>query len=284
MEFKNISLMEWKKFVFYAIFLTMIILQLVNVDNNFFPDGVDEKGFAVITQRAININEERGIGIVGGIFEASKELSEVKSTPFTALYLILRIYETVVYTRALNIVLILLIMLMMYDMTKRKEVLLFPLIPWFLNSLWLTNEIIEVFFVIVSIRFIQYSGVLIGIATILRPWALGYTILLKLKQIKYVLIVGLIYVMVLMYYNSFFVYIDIVTKYAVESTGPSDYVATFFLIPFLIIGYKTPMWKYGIVSMLCLLTKLSYHYFIPAYTFFFFGYLFELSLKDKKHY
>ena len=273
MRFKKLSLMDWKKFVFYAMFLTMIILQVLNESNNLTPDGIDEVVFAKLSQQIVNI------GTIQGFFDVLANEHEIKSAAFIGLQVLLKVHETIAYTRALNIVLILLIMLMMYDMTKRKEVLLFPLIPWFLNSLWLTNEIVEVFFVIVSIRFIQYSGFLIGIATVLRPWALVYTMLLKRNQIKYVLAVGLVYVMILLYYNSFFVYLDIVLNYSVARIGPSDYVATFFLIFFLFIGYKTPMFKYGIVSMLCLLTKLSYHYFIPVYTFFFFGYLLELSLK-----
>ena len=282
MKFKNISLMQWKRAVFYALFISMIVIQLVNADNNIWGNGIDEAYYKDVTQRIVNT------GTVQGLFETLKDDFETKTAPFIGLHVVLRMYETKVYARAFNALLILIISYLVYDMTKRKESFLIPIIPWFLNSLWLTNEIIEVFFVILAVRFAQFSGLLIGIGTLFRPWTLFYSVLLKQNQIKYVVMIGMIYVLILFYYDSFLFYLYKVFHYSVIAHGftsgnePIDWVSILFCGLFLFLGYKTKMFWFGIVSMISLSTKLYAHYFVPSMILFYFGYLLQLKIQTQK--
>jgi len=282
MKFRKLSLMELKRTIFYAIFISMIILQLLNAHNNLIGNGIDEAYYKDVTQRIVNN------GTIQGAFDILKGDFETKTAPFIGLHVVLRMYETKVYARAFNILLIVLITYMIYDMTKRKETLLLPLIPWFLNSMWLTNEVVEVFFVVLSIRFVQYSGILIGIGTLFRPWALAYTILIDKKQWKYVLAIGLAYVLVLIYYDSFLFYLYKVFHYSVidhaftSGDESVDWVSMLFCGLFMFLGYKTKMFWFGIVSMISLSTKLYAHYFVSSYILFFLGYLIQLNTSNNK--
>ena len=277
MKFKKLSLMQWKKAVFYAIFISMIVLQLVNADNNIWGNGIDEAYYKDVTQRIVDK------GTVQGSFDILKGDFETKTAPFIGLHVVLRMYETKVYARAFNFALIVLITIVIYDMSKRKEAFLTPIIFWMLNGVWLTDEIVEVVPVLLAIRFAKVSGVLLGIATLLRPYALFYTPLFNRKQWKYVLVIGFMYVIVLLYYNSFFFYLYKVFSYSVlnysytSGNEPPDFVAILFAFLFMFLGYKTKMFWFGMVGLIPTVVKGYAHYFIPAYVFFFVGYLVQLK-------
>jgi len=274
MKLRRLSLMEWKKVVLLTVFVSMITIQIFNVHNNLLGNLVDDGYYQNVTRRAINI------GTVQGLFDSLKNDFEIKSVPFMALQVVFRAYDTLIYTRALNIVLILVVTGLIYDMSKRKEALLFPIIPWFLNGMFLTNEIIEVVIVLFSIKFSKHSGILIGIATLFRPYAIVYTALLKRSQIKYVLGLGLMYVLILLYYDSFTYYLFRVLNYSVvQRLGSSniDYVSLLFLPLMIFLGYKTKMFWYGTLAMIPLTSRMFSHYFIPCFVFFLLGYLLQLK-------
>jgi len=275
MKFKKLTLMQWKRIIFYATFLTMVMLVLFNTNNNLVGSKVfDEKVYEKLTRDIHNgVNGSSTIGVL-------KHWKEVKPATFVELQYILRAYETVKYTRALNVVLILLITIFIYDLSKRKEAILFPLIPIFLNSMWLTAEIIEIMFVILAIKYSKFSGILVGLATIFRPYAILYTYTLKKKQLIPVLLIGSMYALFLIYHNWFWGYLERLIEHNVSEPQIPDLIAFEFLILFVIIGWKTSTTKYVLASVLPL-TMLGAHYFLPIYTWLFLGYLMEITSKPK---
>jgi len=281
MKFKKLTFMQWKRAIFWALFISMILLQVVNERNNLISNMSDEGYYADVTGRILQT------GTIQGLFNTLKGDFETKTAPFIALQLVLRAYDSIIYTRAFNIALIILITIIVYDMSKRKEAILIPVIFWMMNSMWLTNEVVELAFIIVALRFAQYSGVLVGIATLFRPWALLYTPLLKRSQVKYVLCIGLMYVGILLYYDSFFFYLSKVYDYAIGSHAftagneAPDYVAILCLSLMFILGHKTKLFWFGVVAMIPLSTKLYAHYFVGSMTLFYFGYLIQLNQIEK---
>lgn len=275
MTFK-LTTMQWKRTVFVAAFVTMIILQLMNAESNIFTLQPDEKFYKNITQEMIDKNNIFGVLI---------DHYETKTAPFFLLQIVLRANEGVVMTRAFNTALIFFITYLIYDLTKRKEAILTPVLFWHYNTLWLTNEIIELTLVMLSIKFAKSSGFLIGVATLFRPWALSFVVLMKRQQVKYVFAIGLLYVVVLFVNDSFMFYLNKILDYAVYSHNftagnePPDYVAMLYLGLFLFMGYrkinfKNPSYfEYGLVAMLPLVTKLYAHYFITSVVLFYVSYL-----------
>jgi len=238
------------------------------------PFQLDEHAYKTITQNIVSGNIS--------IFNTSDN----KTIPFIALQLLLKAYESMLYTRLLNVILIMLCTYLIYSITRRLESILFFVIPWYLNSMWLTVEIIEVFFVLLAMKYANKRGILIGIATLFRPYSLLYIVLLKKTQWIYVIAVGSIYAAILYYNNALFSYFTIVSNYSITGGhifgATHDMGAIMLWLPFFYMGYKTQTFKYGMIASIPLLVQTFAHYFIPSLTFFFVGYL--LELKDKNAY
>lgn len=206
---------------------------------------------------------------------------ESKPLPFLTLQKILN-HSDPYFTRGFNFFLILVCTFLIYYLSnKNKFAFLYILIPIFLDSMWLTAEIIEVTFVLLSIKYAQKSGILIGLSTIFRPSSILYTLLLKKRQIPYVFIIGIIYTLILLYLNLFWSYVFEVTMYAKDGFMGLDMLVVVILVMFLIIGLNRQMLGYVIVTALFLNIKMYPHYFLPIFTYLFLGFLLNMN-KDMK--
>ena len=207
-------------------------------------------------------------------------VQETKTISFLTLEKILNNADPF-YSRGLNLLLILLCTFLIYKITNNKLSLLFFLIPVFLDTLWLTIEIIEIVCILLSIRYASKSGLLVGIATIFRPTAVLYSLLLKKKQILYVLIIGILFALLLMYLNLFSAYYFEVTHYMGHIRLGLVPIVLEALIMFIVIGYNKQMLGYVIISVIPLNIQMFPHYFLPVYTFLFMGFLLNMN-KDMK--
>lgn len=202
---------------------------------------------------------------------------ESKPLPFLTLQKVLNNADPL-YTRSFNFLLIIIIIFLIYDLTdKNNFAFLYILIPVFLDSLWLTAEVIEVTFVLLSIKYASKSGLFIGLSTIFRPSGIIYTLLLKKKQMLYVLGIGTAYAMLLLYLDLFWSYWYEVTMYAYDQFVGIDMLVIVILIMFLIIGLNRQMMGYVIATALFLNIKLYPHYFLPIMTFLFVGFLLNMN-------
>ncbi len=182
------------------------------------------------------------------------------------------------FSRGLNLILIIICTVLIYKITNNnKFACLFILIPIFLDSMWLTAEIIEVTFVLLSIKYVNNSGIFIGLSTIFRPSGILYTLLLKKKQMIYVLIIGIIYALILVYLGLFNSYLFAVTNYAQDSFFGIEMMVILILGMFFTIGLNRRMIGYVIASVLFLSVKMYPHYFLPIMTFLFVGFLLNMN-------
>ncbi len=181
-------------------------------------------------------------------------------------------------TRAFNFFLIIVCTFLIYKITNNnKFAAFFVLIPVFLDSMWLTAEIVEVTFVLLSIRYAERSGIFIGLSTIFRPSGILYTLLLKKKQMLYVLGIGTVYALLLMYLNLFNSYLFEVINYAEDGFMGLDMLVVVILVMFIVIGLNRKMIGYVICAVLFLNVKMYPHYFLPIMTFLFVGFLLNMN-------
>ncbi len=181
-------------------------------------------------------------------------------------------------SRGLNLILIIICTFLIYKITNNKFTCLFILIPIFLDSMWLTAEIIEVTFVLLSIQYANKSGIFIGLSTIFRPSGILYTLLLKKKQMIYVLIIGTIYALILVYLGLFNSYLFAVINYgANDGFFGIEMMVIIILGMFFIIGLNKRIIGYIIASVLFLSVKMYPHYFLPIMTFLFVGFLLNMN-------
>lgn len=187
------------------------------------------------------------------------------------------------YTRTLNLFLIIISTILIYKITNNKLSFIYILIPIFLDSMWLTAEIIEITLVLISIQYVKYSGIFIGLATIFRPTALLYSILLKKIQILYVLFIGTIFALVLLYLGLFFPYLYEVTNYVGDTFYGAYSFVIIMLILLIVMGYNKRMLPYILISSIPFTIKMFPHYFLPIYTFLFVGFLLNIN-EDIEYY
>ena len=193
--------------------------------------------------------------------------------------------SNVIYTRVMTYLLVFLCTILIYKITNNKLAFFYILIPLFLDALWLTAEIFEVFFILLSIYYVNRSGIFVGLAMLFRPTAILYSILLKLKQIPYVIIIGIIFVIILLSLGLFFPYWYETTTYSQDGFIGIDSMPALYFLMLVVMGITNKkMFPYVIVAAIPLLMKTYWHYFLPVYTFLFIGYLLNLNndLKEIK--
>lgn len=255
------------RFIFFIITINQILLP--NILYNLNPtEQIDEIVYSKIVSNW-NIN---------GI-QTLITANDDKPLPFLFLQKLFLADKTTLYTRLLNMFFVLLNTYLIYSLTKRQESFLYPLIPIFLNSMWLTTEIIESFFLILLFKYQSYSGLFIGLSTMFRPYSLIFSITQKSYQFLFIIIPGFIFSGLLLYYNLFFPYLKTVLDYGSSSSTTSlqsiDIFVFTILILFAIIGTKNKqIFTYGLIACLPLLLRHWGHYFITPYTLFFFSYLY----------
>jgi hypothetical protein len=181
------------------------------------------------------------------------------------------------YTRGLNLILIIISTYLIYKITNNKLSFLYITIPLFLGSMWLTDEMIEVVFILLSIQYTNRSGIFIGLATIFRPSALLYSVLIKIRQILNVFIVGTLFALILLLLGLFFPYLFEVTHYVGNKLFGLDPFVLVMLIFLIIMGLNKKMLGYIIISAIPLGMMLYPHYFLPVYTFLFVGFLLNMN-------
>ena len=185
------------------------------------------------------------------------------------------------YTRLFNLLLIFVCTYLIFKLTDNKLAFLYILIPIALDSMWLTAEIIEVTFVLLSIKYAKNSGIFIGLATIFRPSAIVYSLLIKRKQIWSVLIIGTLFAGILLYLGLFYSYWYEVTNYLGTRYLGLDMYILLITIMFIIIGLNKQMLGYILISAIALNIQMYPHYFLPINTFLFMGFLLNMN-EDKK--
>lgn len=248
----------------YIIGFMFVLITIALIPTSLFGVlQVDEQIWA----RDVKIWKDQGI-------RALADNIDNKPITFLAVERILQADRTVMYTRLLNIALIAFISILIYSITKRYESFLFIIIPVFLTSMWLTVEAFELMFVLLSLKYKEYSGIFIGLAVLFRPYAILYSLLLKRRQIIYVLIIGSLFAALLLYLGLFFPYLERVTAYGSETEPLSDYPAVVVLVPMLIIGMRNKeIFKYGLLACVPLILRTWAHYFITPYGLFLTSYL-----------
>lgn len=181
------------------------------------------------------------------------------------------------YTRSFNFLLIIICTYLIYKITNNKFSLLYILIPIALDSMWLTTEIIEVTFILLSIQYASRSGIFVGLATIFRPSAIVYSFLLKKWQVIYVIAIGTIFAGILVCLDLFNSYWYEVTNYLGTRYLGFDFYIGLIFIMFLIIGLNRKMLGYIIISSISLNIQMYPHYFLPVCTFLFVGFLLNMN-------
>jgi len=212
-----------------------------------------------------------------GIVYVFETLNENKTVFFLYLQ---KIFNADIYsTRLLNLLLIIANTGLIYSISKNKLALLYPLIPLFLNSMWLTVETIEVFFILFGLNYLKkHMGLAVGMACLFRPYAIIYSLFMNKRNLMYIGIIGLLACGIMYMNDILFVYADRVFSYG--SGGDSnrwmepDYIALIMMIPLALAGYKNWQYsKYAFAGMIGFLVQIFGHYFIVPYTFFFLAYL-----------
>jgi len=189
------------------------------------------------------------------------------------------------FTRGFAYLLIFICTILIYKITNNKLSFLYILIPIFLDSMWLTAEIIEIFFVLLSIHYANQSGIFIGLSTIFRPTSLLYSVFLPKIQIIYVILIGTFFALLLLSLGLFFPYLHEVTNYVQDGFAGFDIMLLVILVMLIIMGISNrQMFKYVIISAIPLYMVLFPHYFLPTYTFLYVGYLLNMNedLKEIK--
>lgn len=188
------------------------------------------------------------------------------------------------YTRLFNFLLIIISTLLIYKITNNKFAFLYILIPIALDSMWLTVEIIEIVFILLSIQYANKSGIFVGLATIFRPSAILYSFLLKKWQVLYVILIGTIFSGILLYLGLFYSYWYEVTNYLGTRYLGLDLYILLITIMFIIIGLNRKMLGYVIISIIPLNIQMYPHYFLPVCTFLFVGFLLNMNDDRKEIY
>jgi hypothetical protein len=254
-------------FIFIWVIGLMIFSIIVQPESLYPPKGPDESVYANISTAYKQ----------GGI-SALIEMNDDKPLTFLLLQSYLNASNTIIFTRGFNFVLIIICTIFIFKITANKLACLFPIIPAFLNSMWLTVEIIEVFFILLSLMYGDKRGWFIGLAAIFRPYAVMYMALLDKKNIIKALVIGGIYAGLLYLSGGFFVYLNTVLGY-----GRSPYddglavMGIILFIPMALLGnHNKTMFKWGVIASLPILLRPGWgHYYLPAYSLFFIGYLWE---------
>lgn len=253
-----------------ALFLFLIIIGItisVNFDNVYPPQHGDEQLYKDISN---NFSVEYMTYLYNNGLEA-------KPISFSVLQKVLNGADPL-YTRGFSFILVFLSTILIYKITNNKFSFLYPMLVIFLDSLWLTSETIEVFFILLSIQYANRSGIFIGVATIFRPLTLIYSILLPKKQILNVLIIGILFALVLLGLGLFFPYLHMITVYANDGFVGVFLMLFVVLMMLAIMGLNNKkMFPYVIISAIPLYVGLFSHYFLPVYTFLFVGYLLNMN-------
>ncbi len=252
-----------------AIFFILSIIGMsisVNFSNVFVHKNHDETTWGNVSN---NFTTEHIRYLYNNIMES-------KPLPFLVVQKVLD--GNYIYTRILNYILIFLSTILIYRITNNKLSFLYVLIPMLLDTMWLTAEIFEVFFILLSIRYVDKSGLFTGLAMIFRPSAILYSILLKWKQIPYVVIIGILFSLLLLSLGLLFPYWHETTTYSQDGFIGIDSLPALYFLMLVAMGITNKkMLPYVIVSAIPLLMKTYWHYFLPVYTFLFVAYLLNLN-------
>ena len=194
----------------------------------------------------------------------------------------------IIYTRILNVLLIIGTMYLLYSLSGNKLAFLYPLIILFLNSMWLTVEIIEVFIMLLGFKYLKnHMGVAVGLACLFRPYAVIYSLFMDKRNMIYIIIIGLSACAILYMNDVLFIYAELMIGYGSNGIQNKldtvDTYSLFLLIPLIIAGYKNWHYsKYAFAGMVGLSVQMFAHYFIVPYTFFYLAYLTKGIVQNAK--
>lgn len=256
-----------RNFIF-AIVILICLVVILSFNQHRFDIQIDE----VVYQKDIALWNAQGM-------DGLKQANDNK--PISFLYIEKVLGADINNTRLLNIILILACTYLIFRTTHRYESFLFILFPLVLNSMWLTVEIFEIFFILLTLN-TRYSGAGIGLATIFRPYAALYSIL-NTKRLKGFIIVVGVFCAILIYLGIFSWYWLRLFNYGATDEfnyfENIDIIAIFIWMLMMYCGWSNKtMRNYGLIGSVSILIRPFAHYFLPSIAWFFVGYLKE----DKK--
>lgn len=249
-----------------AFFVTISVLLCVNVNNNFYPQSMEDERlyYDLVTN---NWNVEG--------LENAYNGGETKPVSFLVIWKV--VDGSRVWTRAINFIIVLFNTYLLFLITKNKLSFLYPLIIAFLNSMWLTAEIIEVMFLLLAFKYQEKQGWFVGLAATFRPYSAVFILLLQNNKHRLCsLSVGAAFSVILIYYGLFIPYANKMLRYGVTEQYyiENDYVALFMMIPLMVSCFhNNKLFLWGVFACIPLLVSMYGHYFITPYTLFFLGYL-----------
>ncbi len=258
-----------------ALFLLLTLLW-IPINENFrtilHPYDHDEVNFYIPHAQNFTLQHFRDV------YNANRESNPIT---FLTLYKVLGNANPTV-TRTFNLLLIIICTYLLYKITNNKVSFLYILIPIFLDSMWLTLEIVEILFILLSILYINRSGIFVGLAMIFRPTAILYTLLVSNRQKLSVIVIGVLFSILLLALGLFFPYLHEVTVYASDGFPGLDMLVVVILFMFIPIGLNKHILPYIVVASIPLFIKTYPHYFLPLFTWLFLGFLWNMN-EDLKY-
>jgi hypothetical protein len=275
----NFNLKKYAKYFIYIAVLSVVMISLKAAIFTpgwwFYPDpGIsDEQVWRNVTVHP---------------FSAETQSLDNKSPVFLWVMYVLQIDHTVLYTRLLNYMILLIITYLMYRQTKRVEVLFVPIFVIYTDLPILYDTTLELVFVLLAVNFPQHSGLFTGLAGISRPYAFAYTVLLKRKQALVTIIIGLALVVIMYLTGGLLPYWREVTTYGTTSDYSYWWRYSTFFESALILSLTIVTWaprkklfQFACMSCLPLLLRTYGHYYIVPTVLFFYLYCQQLSLQTK---
>ncbi len=260
---KIVHILFWCVFFILAV---VIINNLIRYTDFYTHIQIDER----VYRDTVDAWNKNGVSGLNGRYE-----TVVENKPVSFLLIQRILNADILYTRLLNLIIIIVISLLLYKQSKNPLSFIFILIPLFLSSMWLTVEIFEILFLLLSIHLPRHSGLFTSLAVIFRPYALIYAIFLKGTQRVYFSVILSAFVIIMYAYGILFQYAETLIKYGSSSVGISETLGLYLLFPLMIIAVNGDkiLLKYAIISCIPLLFRTWAHYLLPTYTFLFLSYL-----------
>lgn len=248
----------------YSFFITAVLLLIfVDTRSNIFPYVMADEN--IYKDIITNYWSYEGLRTIYGSFETKPPL-------FLLIWKLTN--ADIVLTRSINLMLVLINTYLIYSITNSKKAIFYPIIIVFCNSMWLTAETIEVFFLLLGFKYSQRIGLFIALGALFRPYIAFYSIFLNKKNWMYIFLVGGLFSVWMLYVDLFFPYLFGLIDYSGSPLNDNDYLALFMLIPLFMASSKNvDMQRYAVISLLPLFIRLYGHYFIVPYTLLFLGYL-----------
>ena len=230
-----------------SFFVTAVLLMLFYDEGSNLLPGLmaDERTYTTIITQYWSYD---GLRAIYGSFETKPPLF---------LYIWHLTNADIAVTRSINVLLVIINTYLIYSITGNKKAVLYPLIIIFCNSMWLTAETIEVLFLLLAFKYSHKMGVFIALGALFRPYIAFYSVFLNKKNWMYILLIGGVFSVWMLYVDLFFPYLFGLMRYGGSLPNDNDYLAVFMLLPLFIASSRNKdMLRYAVISMLPLFIRI----------------------------